>query len=83
MDGRVVLVTGPASGIGLAAAAGFARLGAGRHLSELHIDRAYLPSALVRDRGPDLAIFCKAWQVRTPAAGSPRTSSPSTSQPGS
>jgi transposase len=37
---------------------------AGRHLSELHIDRAYLSSALVRDRGPDLAIFCKAWRVR-------------------
>jgi Transposase DDE domain/Transposase domain (DUF772) len=37
---------------------------AGRRLSELHIDRAYLASALVRDRGPDLAIFCKAWRVR-------------------
>ena len=37
---------------------------AGRHLAELHIDRAYLASALVRDRDPDLAIFCKAWPVR-------------------
>ena len=37
---------------------------AGRQLSELHIDRAYLSSALVRDRGPDLAVFCKAWRVR-------------------
>jgi transposase len=37
---------------------------AGRRLSELHIDRAYLASALVRDRGPDLAIYCKAWPVR-------------------
>ena len=37
---------------------------AGRHLSELHIDRAYLSSALVRDRGPDLVICCKAWRVR-------------------
>jgi Transposase DDE domain/Transposase domain (DUF772) len=37
---------------------------AGWHLSELHIDRAYLSSALVRDRGPDLQIFCKAWRVR-------------------
>ena len=37
---------------------------AGRTLSELHIDRACLSSALVRDRGPDLAIFCKAWRVR-------------------
>ena len=26
--------------------------------------RAYLSSALVRDRGPDLAIFRKAWRVR-------------------
>ena len=37
---------------------------AGFTLSELHIDRAYLSSALVRDRGPDLAVFCKAWRVR-------------------
>ena len=37
---------------------------AGWHLSELHIDRACLSSALVRDRGPDLAVFCKAWRVR-------------------
>jgi lambda repressor-like predicted transcriptional regulator len=37
---------------------------AGRSLAELHIDRAYLASALVRDRIPDLAIYCKAWRVR-------------------
>ena len=37
---------------------------AGLTLAELHIDRAYLASALVRDRSPDLAIFCKAWRVR-------------------
>lgn len=37
---------------------------AGRTLAELHIDRAYLSSALVRDRGDDLAIYCKAWRVR-------------------
>ncbi len=37
---------------------------AGLTLAELHIDRAYLSSALVRERGPDLAIFCKAWRVR-------------------
>jgi lambda repressor-like predicted transcriptional regulator len=37
---------------------------AGWSLAELHIDRAYLSSALVRDRGPDLAVFCKAWRVR-------------------
>jgi hypothetical protein len=37
---------------------------AGQRLAELHIDRAYLSSVLVRDRGPDLAIYCKAWRVR-------------------
>jgi transposase len=37
---------------------------AGRELAELHIDRAYLSSGLVRDRGPDLAVYCKAWRVR-------------------
>jgi transposase len=37
---------------------------AGQRLTELHIDRAYLSSELVRDRGPDLTIFCKAWRVR-------------------
>jgi hypothetical protein len=37
---------------------------AGLTLAELHIDRAYLSSSLVRDRGPDLAIYCKAWRVR-------------------
>ena len=31
---------------------------------ELHIDRAYQSSTLVRDRTPDLAIYCKAWPVR-------------------
>jgi hypothetical protein len=40
---------------------------AGRTLAELHIDRAYLASDLVRDRGPDLAIYCKAWRVRNTA----------------
>ena len=37
---------------------------AGLSLAELHIDRACLASDLVRDRGPDLAIYCKAWRVR-------------------
>ena len=37
---------------------------AGWRLAGLHIDRAYLASALVRDRGPDLQVFCKAWRVR-------------------
>jgi Transposase DDE domain/Transposase domain (DUF772) len=33
-------------------------------LSELHIDRAYLTSKLVRHRSEELAIYCKAWSVR-------------------
>jgi transposase len=33
-------------------------------LRELHIDRGYLASRLVRERPPDLAIYCKAWPVR-------------------
>jgi hypothetical protein len=33
-------------------------------LGEVHIDRAYLSSALVRDRSPELAVYCKAWSVR-------------------
>jgi len=46
---------------------------AGLRLAELHIDRAYLASDLVRDRGPDLAIFCKAWRVRNTAGRYPKT----------
>jgi hypothetical protein len=30
----------------------------------LHIDRAYLSSFLVRERPPELEVYCKAWQVR-------------------
>jgi hypothetical protein len=37
---------------------------AGLTLAELHIDRAYLSSGLVRDREPGLAIYCKAWRAR-------------------
>ena len=33
-------------------------------LAELHIDRAYLSSTLVRDRDEDLQVFCKAFPVR-------------------
>jgi len=33
-------------------------------LQELHIDRAYLSSSLVRERPADLEIYCKAWPVR-------------------
>ena len=33
-------------------------------LRELHIDRAYLSSHLVRQRSDELEIYCKAWPVR-------------------
>jgi hypothetical protein len=36
----------------------------GVRLGELDIDRAYLSSSLVRDRDPELAVFCKAFPVR-------------------
>jgi transposase len=33
-------------------------------LQELHIDRAYLSSHLVRERSDELEVYCKAWPVR-------------------
>jgi Transposase DDE domain/Transposase domain (DUF772) len=36
----------------------------GACLKELHIDRAYLSSHLVRERSAELEIYCKAWPVR-------------------
>src|SRR2546421_9822375 len=36
----------------------------GACLEELHIDRAYLSSHLVRERSDDLKVFCKTWPVR-------------------
>lgn len=34
------------------------------NLKELHIDRAYLTSKMVKERSVDLSIVCKAWPVR-------------------
>jgi Transposase DDE domain len=34
-------------------------------VTELHIDRAYLSSHLVRERSAELTIYCKAWPVRS------------------
>ena len=34
-------------------------------IGELYIDRAYLSSRLVRERSADLAVYCKAWPVRS------------------
>jgi Transposase DDE domain len=36
----------------------------GARLEELHIDRAYLSSHLVRERSDELEVYCKAWPVR-------------------
>jgi hypothetical protein len=36
----------------------------GACLKELHIDRAYLSSHLVRERSDELEVYCKAWPVR-------------------
>jgi hypothetical protein len=36
----------------------------GVRLGELHVDRAYLASTLVRDRDAELEIYCKAFPVR-------------------
>jgi IS5 family transposase len=33
-------------------------------LQEIHLDRGYLASDLVRERSEELAIYCKAWPVR-------------------
>jgi len=35
-----------------------------RRFSELHIDRAYLSSNLVKHRSEELVIYCKAWPVQ-------------------
>jgi hypothetical protein len=51
-------------------------------LVEVHIDRAYLASTMVRERGQDLAIYCKAWRVAN-AGRFTRPTSVSTSTPGS
>jgi transposase len=36
----------------------------GACLKELHIDRAYLSSHFVHERGDELQVYCKAWPVR-------------------
>lgn len=42
-------------------------------LIELHIDRAYLSSTLVKNRGDELTIYCKAWPVRNQSGHLPKT----------
>ncbi len=36
----------------------------GLELGELHVNRAYLSSTLVRERTGELEVYCKAWAVR-------------------
>jgi hypothetical protein len=42
-------------------------------LGELHIDRAYLSSDLVRKRPEHLEVYCKAWPVRNATGLYPKT----------
>jgi DDE family transposase len=42
-------------------------------LTELHVDRAYLSSELVRKRPPHLEVYCKAWPVRGAQGRYPKT----------
>ena len=37
----------------------------GVKIKELHIDRGYLSSHLVQERGDDLEVCCKAWPIRS------------------
>jgi Transposase DDE domain/Transposase domain (DUF772) len=52
----------PEASVTPAISADLARQGAA--LKELHIDRAYLSSHLVRERSDELEVYCKAWPVR-------------------
>ena len=71
LDSRLVRVVGlttataPEASVTPALAADLACQGV--QLVELHIDRAYLASHLVRERGEGLTISCKAWPVRNGA----------------
>jgi hypothetical protein len=56
---------------------------AGWHLAELHIDRPTCPRPWSATAARTWSSSAKPGGSATPAAGSPRTSSPSTSPPGS
>jgi hypothetical protein len=46
---------------------------AGLRIRELHIDRAYLSSTMVRERDDQMEIYCKAWKVANTTGRYPRT----------
>jgi dehydrogenase/reductase SDR family protein 12 len=68
MDGRVVLVTGAAGGLGAAAAVGFARLGARVHVHGRSPERASDGARTVADAVPDADIVPEACDLADPAA---------------
>ncbi|MFG3125743.1 SDR family NAD(P)-dependent oxidoreductase [Streptomyces sp. NPDC048201] len=69
MDGKVVLVTGAGSGVGLAAAIGFARLGASVRVLGRSQERAEEAAALTREQaGDDVDVRPVACDVSSLAA---------------
>ncbi len=68
MDGAVVLVTGAASGIGLAACQGFARLGASIHAVARDESRAEDAAAQIREVVPGAAVRPRACDVSSTQA---------------
>jgi NAD(P)-dependent dehydrogenase (short-subunit alcohol dehydrogenase family) len=56
-DGKVVLVTGAASGIGRAASLRFAELGARLHLADLDAAGLGVTAAMIRDNGAATEVF--------------------------
>ncbi|MFD4726506.1 SDR family NAD(P)-dependent oxidoreductase [Streptomyces seoulensis] len=69
MDGKVVLVTGAGSGVGLAAAVGFARLGASVRVLGRNEQRAEEAAALTREQaGDDVDVRPVACDVSSLAA---------------
>jgi dehydrogenase/reductase SDR family protein 12 len=67
MDGKVVLVTGATSGLGLAAAEGFARLGAAVRLLARSAERGERARASVAERSPNSDVQVSLCRCRAGA----------------